>query len=140
MLARHFRPALTVTFLGLAGLGLVGPGIAAPAQADATQYEFQLVEQSITPGSGAVVTVRLVHKPTGKPVPDAVIFISRIDMSPDGMGDMTAPLEPVEDTLPGYYRFETDLLMEGGWALTLAAKVPGESGAVQSRLILRAAP
>jgi hypothetical protein len=54
------------------------------------------------------------------------------------MGDMAAPLEPVPDTLPGYFLFETDLVMSGGWALTLAAQVPGVSGAVQGRLVLQA--
>ena len=120
-------------------VGLLATGAVA-SRPDPSKYEFQLVEQRITLGSGARVTVRLVHKATGKPVPDAVIFISRLDMSPDGMGDMTAPLEPVNDTLPGYYIFETDLLMEGAWALTLAGKVPGEATAIEGKLRLEAMP
>ena len=83
-----------------------------------------------------MVTVRLVHVPTQQLVPDAIIFISRLDMAPHGMRNMDAPLDPLPDRLPGYYRFETDLAMGGRWALTLAAKVPGVSGAVQDRLLL----
>lgn len=128
------RRAFATILVGLAATGAVA------SRPDPSKYEFQLVEQRVTLGSGARVTVRLVNKATGKPVPDAVIFISRLDMSPDGMGDMTAPLEPVNDTLPGYYVFETDLLMEGAWALTLAGKVPGEPTAIQGKLRLEAMP
>lgn len=110
------------------------------ARADAREYQFELAEREVKQGGGARVTVRLVHRPTGRLVPDAVVFVSRIDMSPDGMGEMTAPLDPVPDLLPGYYQFETDLMMAGDWALSLMAKVPGETGYVQTRLVLTAAP
>lgn len=122
----------------LFGIGLASPGLA--TRADVRDYRFELVDREVKQGYGATVTVRLVHWPTGKVVPDAVVFMSRIDMSPDGMGDMTAPLEPMSDTLPGYFRFETDLVMEGTWALNLAAKVPGEPGYVQGKLVLEAVP
>lgn len=103
-------------------------------------YAFELVEREVKQGYGTTILVRLVDEQTGKVVPDAVLFISRIDMSPDGMGQMTAPLELQADTLPGYYRFETDLTMEGAWALTLAAKIPGLPDPVQRRLVLQAVP
>ncbi len=106
------------------------------ARADASDYQFELVDQDVKQGYGTVVTVRLVHRTSGKVVPDALVFISRVDMSPDGMGAMTAPLAPVPDTLPGYYRFETDLVMAGEWALSLVATIPGESGYAQSKLVL----
>ncbi len=38
------------------------------------------------------------------------------------------------------YRFETNLTMKGGWQLSLAAKVPGETGTVQDKLVLKAVP
>lgn len=125
-----------------AALILTGIGTAAFSSVRGTSgdYAFELVEREVKQGGGATVTVRLVDTRTGKVVPDAILFISRLDMSPDAMGDMTAPLEPVPNTLPGYYRFETDLPMGGGWALTLAAKVPGASKAIQGRLVLQAVP
>ena len=122
----------------LLSLGLASPGLAAGA--DVRDYQFELVDRVVKQGYGALVTVRLVHRSTGKVVPNALVFMSRIDMSPDGMGDMTAPLEPMSDTLPGYFRFETDLVMEGPWALSLMAKVPGETGYVQGKLVLEAVP
>ena len=64
------------------------------ARAGATDYEFQLVSKELKVGA-AEIAVRLVHKPDGKPVPDAVIFATRLDMSPDGMEDMATALTPV---------------------------------------------
>ena len=86
------------------------------------------------------MTVRLVHKPSGRAVPDAVVFARRIDMAPDGMPTMTAPVEPAPATDPGTYALKTNLMMEGSWRLSLAAKVQGEIGTVQNRLILKAVP
>lgn len=88
-------------------------------------YAIELVDQTTKYGWGAVITICVVQRPT-QAVPDAVFFIRRLGMGPDRMADMTAPLALLPDTLPGFYQFETDLLMEGSWALTLAAKLPGE--------------
>jgi hypothetical protein len=120
---------------------LMGIGLAAnaPARADVKDYEFQLLQRDIKQGE-AVVAVRLVNKSTGQPVPGAVIFATRLDMEPDGMSTMTTPLEPLPSTEPGVYRFKTTLTMEGGWRLSLAAKVQGESGTVENRLVLKALP
>lgn len=109
------------------------------ALADIKDYEFQLVQNEIKSGE-AIVAVRVVHKPTGKPVPDAVIFSKRLDMAPENMATMTTPLEPVENSEPGVYRFKTKLTMDGRWQLSVAAKLQGESGTLQGRLILKAVP
>jgi hypothetical protein len=111
-----------------------------PAFAGERDYEFQLVQSELKKGAGAIVAVRLVHKKTGKPVPGAVIFAKRIDMAPDGMGDMQESLEPLPATEPGVYRFKTDLAMAGRWQLSLGAKVQGEEGTVESKLVLRVVP
>jgi hypothetical protein len=108
-----------------------------PAWADVKDYEFQLVNQEVKKGA-AVIAVKLVHKPSGRAIPDAVIFAKRIDMGPDNMASMAAPLEPVPGGEPGLYQFKTNLEMAGRWALTLGAKVQGETGTVQSKLIVNA--
>ncbi|MFC0372576.1 FixH family protein [Methylobacterium isbiliense] len=136
---RHlqFLRALAVVLL------LVGTGVALASsfsRGSSDPYAFELVEREVKQGYGTTILVRLVDERTGKVVPDAVLFISRIDMSPDGMAAMTAPLELQADTMPGYYRFETDLSMEGAWALTLAAKIPGLPNPIQRRLVLQAVP
>lgn len=110
------------------------------AFADIKDYEFQLVQTDIKQGDGAVIAVRLFDKRSGKAVPDAVIFTTRIDMAPDGMPTMTAPIAALPSTEPGIYRFRTNLMMEGGWQLSLAAKIQGETGTLESKLVLKAVP
>ena len=87
-----------------------------------------------------MMDVRLVHKPSGRAVPDAVVFARRIDMEPDGMPTMTAPVELLPADQPGTYRLKTKLIMDGGWQLSLAAKVQGEIGTVENRLQLKVVP
>jgi hypothetical protein len=110
------------------------------ARADIADFEFRLVQADLKQGDGAIVSVQLVDKRTGKTVPDAVLFATRIDMAPDGMPTMTAPIEALPSTEPGIYRFKTNLTMEGRWQLSLGAKIQGETGTLQNKLVLRAAP
>ncbi|MFG1244454.1 FixH family protein [Xanthobacter versatilis] len=110
------------------------------ARAEISDYEFRLVQTEIKQGDGAIVAVQLVDKRSGKPVPDAVIFASRIDMAPDGMPTMAAPIEAMPSTEPGVYRFKTHLIMAGGWRLSLGAKIQGETGTLESKLVLKAVP
>ena len=120
--------------------GLSWAAIAPPALADVKDFEFQLVQSEVKKGDGAIVAVRLVNKKTGQPVPNAVFAAKRIDMSPDAMGEMVSPLEQLPVTEPGVYRFKTNLSMEGRWQLSLGAKVQGETGTIQSKLVLKAVP
>lgn len=111
---------------------------AAGALAAAQDYEFRLVTPEVKQGDGVVIAVRFVHRPTGRAVPDAVIYATRLDMSPENMASMTMPLTPLPGGEPGVYRFQANLVMPGGWALTLTAKVQGEEGTVENRLVFRA--
>lgn len=121
---------------GAIGAALLA-AMATTAVADIKDYEFQLVDKQVKQGE-AVIAVKLVHKPSGRAIPDAVIFAKRIDMGPDGMAMMDAPLEVVSATEPGVYRFKTNLTMAGKWALSLGAKVQGEDGTVENKLIVEA--
>lgn len=109
------------------------------ARAAPEDYEFQLVEHEVKPGSEAIVAVRLVDKRTGAPVENAVIFTTRMDMAPGGMEAMTTPVEAVPSEQPGIYRFKTNLVMSGDWRFSIAAKVQGETGTIESKLIVTAA-
>lgn len=113
-------------------------GAVSPAMAEIGDYEFRLVQTSIKQSSNAVIAVRLLDKRTGKVVPGAVIFATRIDMAPDGMPTMNAPIEAMTSNEPGLYRFKADLMMAGGWQLSLAAKIQGETGTLENKLILKA--
>jgi hypothetical protein len=114
-------------------------GSATLARADIKDYEFQLVDKSVKKGD-TIISVRLIHKPDGKPVPDAVIFATRLDMAPDGMQEMATKVTPMPGTEPGTYRFKANLTMAGGWQLSLGAKVQGETGTVENKLVLKATP
>ena len=103
-----------------------------------TDYEFQLVEPTVQPGADKIVTVRLVNTKTGKPVADAVVFASRLDMSPDGMQEMATKVTAMSGTEPGTYRFKATFGMAGRWQLSLGAKVQGETGTVESKLVITA--
>ena len=82
--------------------------------------------------------MRLKYKATGKPITDAVIVQSRIDMAPDGMAEMASPLTPVPSDEPGVYSFKTELPMQGRWLLSVAAKVQGEPESVIGKITFRA--
>lgn len=109
------------------------------AYADVKDYAFDLVTKEIKQGE-AVIEVRLVNSKTGAAVPDAVIFATRLDMAPDGMEAMTTKVETLPSQEPGIYRFKTILTMAGGWQFSLGAKVQGETGTVEDKLILKALP
>ena len=112
--------------------------LSAPAFADPDDYVFEPVKTEVKKGENAVVSVRLKHKATGKPVTDAVIIQKRIDMSPDAMGEMVSPLTRVPSNEAGVYSFKTDLSMQGRWLLSIAAKVQGEPETVVGKITFRA--
>lgn len=113
--------------------------VTADARAGVDDYAFELVSPKARLGQG-FVDMRLIRKADGKSVPDAVIFATRLDMAPDDMEAMTSAIEPAATPKPGVYRFKVDLTDEGRWRISIAAKLQGETGTLQSRLILQVAP
>ena len=85
------------------------------------------------------MTVQLVNKKTGKPVPDAVIFATRLDMAPEGMPEMATKiaLDPGKAE-PGSYKVKATFGMEGKWQFSIGAKVQGETGTVDNKLVITA--
>ena len=119
-------------------IGIAVVGSATLARAGIKDYEFQLVDQSVQAGPDKTITVRLVNKTTGKSVPDAVIFATRLDMAPDGMQEMATKIAPITSAEPGTYKFKATFGMAGRWQLSLGAKVQGETGTVESKLVITA--
>jgi len=109
-----------------------------PAAAAAADYVFEAVQAKLPPNANAVISVRLMDRRSAKPVTNAVIFRTRLDMSPDGMADMSTPVTPLPPAEPGLYRFQADLSMAGRWALALSAKVPGEAETVHGEVVVTA--
>src|SRR5437899_10419673 len=95
--ARAFRAALIAAAIG---------GASTAALADIKDYKFELVDQTVQAGPDKVITVRLMNTKTGKPVPDAVIFATRLDMAPDGMQEMMAKIVPLPGAEHRSYKFK----------------------------------
>jgi hypothetical protein len=113
-------------------------GSSSRAFAGAGDFVFEPVAAQVRKGDDVTIAVRLVNKATGRPVPDAVIIRTRIDMGPDGMGEMTSSVKPLPGPQPGVYAFKTDLTMAGRWQLTVAAKVQGEPDTVTGTVVFQA--
>ena len=134
MTKNPFARAVPAALLGAA---LSVSTFAPPALADIKDYRFELLQQEAKVGE-AVIAVRLVDQRNGKPVTDAVVFAKRLDMAPDAMEEMATKVEQVPSTEPGVYRFRAKLSMAGGWRLSLGAKVQGETGTVENKLVFQA--
>ncbi|UPJ53790.1 FixH family protein [Bradyrhizobium sp. 200] len=108
------------------------------ALADIKNYEFRLVEPTVKTGPDKTIAVKLIDKTTGKAVPDAVIFATRLDMAPDAMQEMVTKVTPLPGSESGTYRFKANFSMAGRWQLSLGAKVQGETGTVENKLVIQA--
>lgn len=117
--------------LALSLLSACGPSPKSP-------YVFSAVADEIPMTGEAVIDVRVVHEPTGKPVENAVIFETRFDMAPDSMGEMTAPVRAQGSPAPGVYRFAVKPTMGGRWELKLGAKIQGEADTVRGSVVVTA--
>ena len=128
---------MTANFLRTAAVAAV---VMTPAVAfaGANDYVFEAVQAEMPKGDDVTVAVRLVYKPSGKPVSDVVFVRTRIDMSPDKMGDMVSPVQSVAAKEPGTYAFKTELPMAGRYLFSIAAKVQGEPETIVGKLILTA--
>ncbi|PWB58225.1 MAG: heavy metal RND transporter [Bradyrhizobiaceae bacterium] len=122
----------------LACAALLAAALATPAAAGAGDYAFESVAPEYRKGDDVTVALRLVHKPTGKPVSDAVVIRTRLDMAPDDMAAMESPLTPLPAGEPGVYAFKTDLSMAGRYLFSIAAKVQGEPETVVGKVVFRA--
>ncbi|MDE1936347.1 FixH family protein [Bradyrhizobium sp.] len=129
MISKFTRIAALAAMMSLAG---------SAAFAAASDYAFEPVNAELKKGDDVTVAVRLTNKATGKPVVDAVIFRTRVDMAPDGMAEMESPVTPLPVKDPGVYAFKTDLPMAGRYQLTLSAKMQGEPETVTGKVVIKA--
>lgn len=127
ILARAIRIAITAAAVGFT---------VNSASADIKDYRFELVDAQLQSGPDRIITIRLLNAKTGKSVPDAVIFATRLDMAPDGMQEMATKIVPLPGAEPGSYRFKATLSMAGRWQFSLAAKVQGETGTVEDKIVV----
>ena len=108
--------------------------------AGANDYVFEAVKNEIKSSNVATIAVRLVHRPSGRSVRDAVIVQTRIVMAHDGGAEMDSAFLPLASPEPGVYAFLAPLTMAGNWSLSIAAKIPGESETVAGKINFRVTP
>ena len=132
------KTSIIARAIAAAVIGISLAGAPKFAFADIKDYEFQVVEPTVQAGADRIVTVRLVNKKTGKPVPDAVLFATRLDMAPDGMQEMVTKVTPMPGMEPGTYRLKATFSMAGRWQLSVGAKVQGETGTVENKFVITA--
>jgi len=125
-------------FNGAAALTVAIAFVNQAAMAGAGDYTFDPITTELKKGDDVTVAVRLTDKRTGKPVPDAVIFKTRVDMAPDGMAEMESAVTPLPSKEPGVYAFKTDMPMAGRYQITLSAKVQGEPETVIGTVVMKA--
>ncbi len=128
MLSKFSTAALAATLSLAASVAIAGAG----------DYAFEPVNPQMKKGDDVTLAVRLTNKQTGKPVADAVIFKTRVDMAPDGMAEMESAVAPLPSKEPGVYAFRTDLPMAGRYQVTLSVKVQGEPETVTGKVIVTA--
>lgn len=107
-----------------------------PAIKAASTPTWEAVQAEVPMGKAVRLEVRL-NSANAAPG-NVTVTSSRIDMGPDGMPTMSAPLRQVQSTTLGVLAFEADLPMAGRWALTLTAKVEGQADPVMGTVVFTA--
>jgi hypothetical protein len=133
---QKFNRKLLLRALSVCGIALATALSVPFAFAGPQDYRFEFDGQPVRAGNAATFKIRLVHVPDGKPVTGAIIIQTKFDMGPDGMADMGAPAKAAPTAEPGVYVVETQPSMGGKWALTLAAKVQGETETVRGTVVV----
>ncbi len=129
---------MNTKFLLISAFAVAMSLTSAASLAAAIDYAFEPVAAELKKGDDVIIAIRLLHKPSARPVTDAVIVRTRVDMAPDGMAEMESPVAPVPGSEPGVYAFKTDLPMAGRYQLSVAAKVQGEPETVVGKIVFKA--
>ena len=108
--------------------------------AGANDYVFEPVKTEIKSSNVATIAVRLLHRPSKRPVTGATIMQMRIVMAHDGGTEMDTAFVPLASPEPGVYAFRAPLTMAGNWFVSIAAKVPGEPETVVGKIVFRVIP
>jgi predicted metal-binding membrane protein len=97
-------------------------------------YRFEAAEIQPAGSGKTLLTVRLLHVKDRRPVQGALILVSKTDMGPSGMAEMSGKVTAITSDQPGLYRFLVETGMAGKWELILTAKVQGEADPVTGKI------
>ena len=97
---------------------------------------WEAVNPDVSTGKGVRLEIRLAgSKPITGPI---TVQAARLDMGPDEMKEMVAPLKQLSSLQPNVLAFEAELVMEGRWALSVTAAIPGETQPVTGEVVFTA--
>lgn len=99
---------------------------------------WEAVSPEIKVGSASRLEVRLTGAAELPDAGDITVSSTRLDMSPDGMGAMTASVKQVASGKPGVLAFESEITMAGRWQLSLSTAVPGIERPLASSIVFTA--
>ena len=100
---------------------------------------WQAVNAQVPVGKNVRVEVKLVGIDPPPAAADIKVTATRIDMGPDGMASMAAPLKALSSPAPGVLAFQTELVMAGRWAFAITATVKGQAKPVTGTVVFTAA-
>ncbi len=126
-------------------IAAVPPASAAgvPVKAATPSYRFELAGPAQPAGPKQhAISARIIRSSDKIPVAGAVITSVRLDMGPENMASMTAPVKQLPNSAPGVYSFTFDdsavWSERAKWALTITAKVQGEPQPITGSIIIQA--
>lgn len=127
------RLAVLVPFTFLPLLGTISPSTAE------NLLKWEAVNPQVSVGKAVRLEIRLTG--TRSTIDPSAIKVesARLDMGPDGMPTMAAPLRAIPTPGPSMLAFEAELAMAGRWALSITANVTGESIPVKGVVIFTSA-
>lgn len=107
--------------------------------AEKPAYRFEPIAQEVLVGKSSRIEVRVLDA-TGKSVPSKSISVQsvRLDMGPDGMAAMDAPLSQIDGSTRDALAFEGDISMAGRWALTITVAVEGSKTPLTETIVFTA--
>lgn len=132
---RIILASLRIMLLGMIALAFGHPAPRASAQGTLV---FEAVKTEVPVGKNVRVELKLVGLNPPPAMQDVIIESLRLDMGPEGMAAMVAPLKSVAPNAPSVLAFQTDLIMAGRWAFSITARVRGQAAPVSSTVIFTA--
>ena len=119
----------------LAALALVSVPLISGAADDPS---WQAVNPQVPVGKNVRIELKLTGIIPPPAASDIKVTATRIDMGPDGMAAMVAPLKALPSPAPAVLAFETELVMAGRWAFTITANVKGVGQPVTGTVVFTA--
>ena len=119
----------------LAALALVSVPLISCA---ADHPSWQAVNPQVPVGKNVRIELKLTGIIPPPAASDIKVTAMRIDMGPDGMAAMVAPLKALPSPAPAVLAFETELVMAGRWAFTITANVKGVGQPVTGTVVFTA--